>query len=390
MIGMPAMTYSEGLRAGLFLRTLLSENRVVLSCHRNQGSTPVIASRFLQRMLGLATMHGISREHLVHSVPFHYPFPAAASALDATSLRLNVLPRPWVDSSRIRNTLSASDLEQYLQCPYRYYCSRILNLEPEEEVEEVLTSQDFGTQVHRIMRAFWDPDRKEIEHLPGPFAGDLSSQDSRAEEMLRSIAEAEFASVSPDDLEGQRSVRRFLRMIPDIVVAEQQRWEEGWRPKVFEHEFLYSPVADTVTFRCRVDRVDLHTDGEHLAVLDYKTGYSPGDKELAQGARPQLFLYALAAATELNRKPLQLAYYNLKPSKTSPLGTGNLYAKNALSASVERRLDLLPQYQALIRQVAQALGSGNAADFPATVGVTCRFCSYTGVCRKPEVHREAE
>lgn len=390
MLGMPAMTYAEGLRAGLFLRTLLSDARVYLSCHRIQGSTPVIASRFLQRMLGLATVHGIPREQLVCSVPFHYPFPPASSVLDAASLRLDALPRPWVDSSRIRRTLSASDLEQYLQCPYRYYCSRILNLEPEEEVEEVLTSQDFGTLVHRVMRAFWDPDRKEILQLPGPFSGDISSQAPLAEELLQAIADAEFAGVSPGDLDGQRSVRRFRRMIPDIVGAEQLRWEEGWRPHLFEHEFLYSPGSGPVSFRCRVDRVDLHRDGTHLAVLDYKTGYSPGDKELAQGTRPQLFLYALAAAKKLNRQPLQLVYYNLKPSKSSPVGTGSLYSKGELSASVERRLELLPQYEALSHQVAVALGSGNPVDFPAIAGATCRFCSYAGVCRKPEVHSEAE
>ncbi len=390
MLGMPAMTYVEGLRAGLFLRTLLSDDRVYLSCHRNQGSTPVIASRFLQRMLGLATVHGIPRERLVSSVPFQYPLPPASSALDAASLRLNALPRPWVDSARIRRTLSASDLEQYLQCPYRYYCGRILNLEPEEEVEEILTAQDFGTLIHRVMRAFWDPDRRGIPGLPGPFSGDTSSETSQAEELLRAITDAESACVPPGDLDGQRSVRRFRRMIPDIIAAEQQRWEEGWRPHLFEHEFLYSPGSGPVSFQCRVDRVDLHRDGIHLAVLDYKTGHSPGDKELAQGTRPQLFLYALAAANELDRKALQLAYYNLKPSKSSPVGTSSLYSKGELSASVERRLELLPQYEALFRQVAVALGCGAFVDFPAIAGATCRFCSYAGVCRKTEVHSEAE
>jgi len=77
----------------------------------------------------------------------------------------------------------------------------------------------------------------------------------------------------------------------------------GWRPIAYEHAFgienvpaLEMKVGDeTIQVRGYIDRVDRNASGD-LRVIDYKTGSSHlGPRDLIEGRRLQLPIYALAA-----------------------------------------------------------------------------------------------
>lgn len=389
-LGMPAMTYTEGLRASFFLRLVCRDNPLVLTTHRNQGVSPALSSRFLERLLGAATLADVPTPLLLEEHPFQYVLPEGRPGLDLDRWRLDEPPVPRVSTAWVRKRMSASQLESYLQCPYRYYCQRVLALEPEEEVIEALTARDYGTTVHRILRAFHDKDRTDLDGVPGPWLGELDKAGDEPVELLQQIALHEFGDPTRLPLSERLQVEAFLSTVPAIIDKEKDRWASGWRPMHLEKDFRLEIPECGFEFRARVDRVDRRASDGALAVLDYKTGGFPSQEELKSGTYPQLFLYALAveAAGQDGETVLQMDYYGLKPG--TRIGPGGFETGKGLTPVAERRLALKDLYGRLIHQVASDLTQPDETTFPAIPGDACTYCNYAGVCRKGEVSHGTE
>jgi len=193
---------------------------------------------------------------------------------------------------------SPSRLESYGQCPFRFYAAHILKLEPKELPELGLDAAQLGTLLHSILEKAYlaaedpaDPD-SVLDVLPGV-----------AQECFeRAPQEYGFRPTVAWQVEQAQLMDKLaaaVRAIPEL--------EPGWRPHAHEQLFgleghppaVVDTEAGPIQVRGVIDRVDRNEAGE-VRVLDYKTGGSHlSKKDLLDGYRLQLPLYALAAQEAL-------------------------------------------------------------------------------------------
>ena len=233
------------------------------------------------------------------------PFRAAAGRLDDSLRRLVLVPRDGeVELPEGRPSLSASQIETYLECPYKWLTLRRLGL---DDCDAGFSNLEMGTFAHRVLEVTHRQlflEASEHAGLLDENAGERPSEGlfwfdpavrvpgSRVtEENLdhaRELLHAEFAEhLVHQRLEG--SVRGKQALVPhsrtearglvdlerdlaDTLAFESTRFR-GFEPRLFEGRFGGSSGlaatyagADLVG---TIDRIDVDAEGRAL-VIDYK------------------------------------------------------------------------------------------------------------------------
>lgn len=189
---------------------------------------------------------------------------------------------------------SPSRLETYASCPLEFFAAHALQLEVREPPQPGMDVQQRGSLLHAIL---------ERAYREAPIPADPAS----VEETLRAVAAQEFANAPrtygfrPSPLWEMEQAYLLERLVE--TVNELAEVEAGWTPLATERVFGIrgEPALDLeldgehVKLRGVIDRVDTNTTGQ-LRVIDYKTGASGlSPRDLVDGRRLQLPLYALAA-----------------------------------------------------------------------------------------------
>ena len=232
------------------------------------------------------------------------------------------------------HVFSPTALEEYVDCPFKFFLRHVLRLEPLEDPSEEIEVTRRGQAYHRALARLHRKLKEAGVHGP---ADEVTGQVTR--EMNEAVAEDVSRAPSPAAkelwrLEGQRLVKLAAK-----YVEQWRKFVKPWdaeqapRPHLFEADFGL-PTADDgrggvappllillddveVRVSGRIDRVDLAelSDGVGFWIIDYKTGRSTHytGAALQQYRRLQLTLYALAVEEILlagrSARPLGLAYW---------------------------------------------------------------------------------
>ncbi|HEV8717065.1 MAG TPA: PD-(D/E)XK nuclease family protein [Candidatus Binatia bacterium] len=208
--------------------------------------------------------------------------------------------------------LSASALESYARCPFRYFLSAALGLTQQEDPEQLLTlhPRDRGALLHDILQDFFSRLR-QTERLP------VAAQDRTVlQALLRQVAEEHFQTFARSkatgfpllwELEQERLGERLV-----LLLEREYKTASDFLPTAFEAYFgadapgeagAFFPPApvrfaldagEDIGLHGRVDRIDLVAGSGRARLLDYKTG-KPVRGRFAGGTALQLPLYLFAA-----------------------------------------------------------------------------------------------
>lgn len=302
---------------------------------------------------------------------------ASEAARAALAERLG--PMPW--------NVSATALESYASCPFRYFLERVLGVAPLEEPEAVrrLTALDRGSLLHgilhqalRLARADgWLPLRAEHQ------------------ELVLEIAREALDRFEAEGLTGLPALWRLEREGLELelrrFVLDEASEGEAYVPAHFEVCFglrphhgedeLGSPEGIvlelegdlSVRVRGRIDRIDVRPSDGSARVLDYKTGSAGGAPKadsFAGGSALQLPLYLRAAQALLgDAATVDLAAYRFITERGGYRAVG--FSRSAL----EERADELTS---ILATIASGIASGRF--FAGLSGEGCRFCGHKGVC----------
>ncbi len=271
--------------------------RVVLSAPRRRDGAPAVPARWLVRLSAFLAGHGAA-------LPVH-PAAAWAQALDqppgAPIPARPPRPRPALRDRPRR--LSVTEVETWLRDPYAIYAKHVLGLKALRPLEESADRAEYGTIVHAAIAAF-------VTALPPTYPP--HAENMLRIEMLKALAIGGFR---PALAAWWRP--RLLRIADWVARAERDR--RLVEPRMLVRTEIKGvwdvPAARPFQLTGRADRIERRPDGA-LAILDYKTGVTPGQGAVDQGYAPQLPLEAAMAAAgafgaDMVGRTTELTYWRL-------------------------------------------------------------------------------
>ncbi len=404
-----------------FYRLLLSADSVTLTWPESEGDRPLIPSSFLDELTPLKAAGLINRDagktsgiQFSLNIEDSRSIPELAKAISAAGqvdgidalLHAEIEGLAGIRSALSQNPAQAApaapplikrefwvtELDAYLNCPYDYFVSRILGLEPLEEVTEDLSASDRGSKVHGILKNFYET-----------FGRTAVTRENRDEAMavLRRLADQSFGREA-DTFRNRREKGLFLSVMAErFLDAEIGFWKQGMKPAYLEQKIERIPLmlstGQEIELSGKIDRIDADENGNFI-VVDYKTGKYPLPKKGIDQDIFQLPVYAVMARQALSGKdpaltrPIGLAYYDLAGKSGAGARDVVLFDKDVLSGHPSSTPQSSPKstqdFESILAQsmdkARRAIEHILARDFPAAPGEEnrCRYCRNEEMCKE--------
>jgi ATP-dependent helicase/DNAse subunit B len=270
-----------------------------------------------------------------------------------------------------------SSLERYLECPFRYFADRVLELEEDPEDEATLTPRQLGIFVHDVFQTFFQEwNRRGLraitpENLP----------DARA--VFREIVEPLLDKLPQDEAAVQRT--KLLGSAADEGLAEAVfQLEAEWPTPVVERlleqalsgEFEIQTENETrqVFLKGKADRIDLLADGT-FRIIDYKLGYAP-ERKLAL----QLPIYSVCAVQYLRA----VRNETWQPGQAGYIAFGGDRRFIPMLGRNKDKEATLHDAQVRLLTTIDAIERGEFPPRPSDI-MLCTRCVHAAVCRKDYV-----
>ena len=210
------------------------------------------------------------------------------------------------------HSFSATQLELYGRCPFRFFAQDLLNLQPLRDPAADDSALKRGNLVHRILYHFY-ADHGEAAERPENLATNLEKLRHQGHQIAEEMRLTGFfwereleRLLGSDDGDREGVLPRFLRLqaaaanpaVPthfELSFGSYPGMEEGDQQSTTTPYAIGDPeTGDEVRLSGKIDRIDRTADG-HFVVFDYKTGRVPSLADIDTGLNLQLPLYLLAA-----------------------------------------------------------------------------------------------
>ncbi|MFN0091514.1 MAG: PD-(D/E)XK nuclease family protein [Acidimicrobiales bacterium] len=311
---------------------------------------------------------------------------AARSSAQLTEWDGNLTGRP--PAPLAGRLLSATQLETWARCGYRYFLAYVLGLAERDNPEEVvdLAPLDRGAALHLVLERFF------AEALPAPPPpGEPWPPEARRR--VAELADEVFADYEARGRTGRavhwRLTRADLHALLEEFLAADDAHRAATRSRPVRVELPFglggeAPVTLEVggrrlAFRGRADRVDRSDDGR-LLVSDYKTGKGKAYERLDEGdpvragQTLQLGLYAYAAADQLGGAAVEAHYWMVDPAAA--------FARHGYAWTPERADRFLEVVAAVAEGIERGVFPAEPGEWNTYRGThdNCTYCEFDPVC----------
>jgi ATP-dependent helicase/DNAse subunit B len=348
-LGLPGSTEAQAEERFLFdLASTRATEQVVLSYAQfDEKGEETLPSFFLEGREAIAVSTRVQPKprRVVHAQD-------TGPIQDATLLR---------EIATRRRTLSASAIESFLQCPFRFFARHTLKLNPRPAAPrdrlDVLLQ---GSIVHQAL----------AEWMRMPLLG---------AEVLDRVFEEECERRRIPRTYRTEAVR--LEMLRHFeMFLDNHEVELGWKTKVEEKfEFALSPE---LSIRGRIDRLETGPNGQAL-VIDYKYSGQVKDKveQNESGSLVQGGLYLLAAERAFGLEPAGMLYCGVK-KKVNWVGWQAISGLREIGepCTPERLRELAEDAARKASETHAAILAGRVEVHPAEPK-KCDWCDYRDICR---------
>jgi len=290
---------------------------------------------------------------------------------------------------------SASALESYVQCPFRFFIEKVLKLEEIKEPEDRLDALQIGDLYHRILFKYFS------NNFPGDWKQDLDKYLSG----LESSAEKVFA-----EYEGKRSLSKGVwrvyreEILNNLKLLIEQEYNNDFQTLPYKLEFGFGIAKDyqdsedniedpveielideKMKLKGKIDRIDSRINQEDLMVYDYKLSDRRGKtKDFFDYNELQLPLYLLALEKMMPDKNLMGgAYYSVRDLNKKGLWKKEFvdYApKTNRSSTVMDQDNWLRYFENLKAELENLLAGIKSGDYRLDPQ-ECDYCDGKEICR---------
>lgn len=274
-------------------------------------------------------------------------------------------------------TYSVSSLERYLQCPFRFFSERVLDLREDPEDEATLNPKELGIFVHEVFQTFFEEWNRQGQR------GITPENLAQARATFREVIEPLLAKLPEDEAVIQRT--RLLGSAADEGLAEavfqvEAEWEtpvlERLLEQTLEGEFDITTETETrrIALRGKADRIDLLQDGT-FRIIDYKLSRAP-ERKLAL----QLPIYTVCAIQHLR----QTTGRDWEAGQAGYIAFGQDRQFVPMLARGKSQDATLLDAQTRLLDAVRRIERGEFPPTPADP-MMCTRCAHAAVCRKDYV-----
>lgn len=303
---------------------------------------------------------------------------------------------------------SATELESYAECPFRFWLESVLDVAELPLPEEGTDHLGRGVMIHDVlarllrengMRLGDDLARQFVEYVEERLGRripetELQQALQRIEHLLMEEWAVAFAQQNSEYLEHVKASWEQLAepLPPELAFGKLPREQDD--PAAARQPLVLGQGAQQTVVWGRIDRVDRGRAGDKdvFTVIDYKTGKRPSLKldDLESGRGLQLPLYLLAVKrlglAGPDAVPFQMGYWALKETGFSP-GLRNRAKFGSLEQAVLDQLEAT--LDVVVPRLAEGIRSGRFVVENADEQCT-GHCAYRTVCRVNQIRPLAD
>jgi ATP-dependent helicase/DNAse subunit B len=311
-----------------------------------------------------------------------------------------------------QRTFSATDLERYAGCPFRFFLERILKIEPLEDLSLEFDVLERGRVVHDVLSAFHKAVNARLGRPGSPLQLDAAEFQTLLDAAIRDSLPAEPRNPVRAALRevDRRLVVEWLSHYREQIEKYDALWEDFSGPmaaELFEVSFGRSGEAppstdlplefvgekETVRLSGRIDRIDtgVFAGRTIFNIIDYKTGRSIRltPESVAAGTTLQLPIYAIATMelilNDRDPYPWRAGYWYLRDDGFKPRQAMKMYE------DIDGRIELDPKWEDVraglrdtVLGLVRALRAGRFPVCSADEHCT-GHCPFRTVCRINQV-----
>ena len=248
------------------------------------------------------------------------------TACDDEEKVLNLLNEFYEGGSK---KLSASSINEYIDCSLRFYFSSVEKIEESDKVLEDVDASIFGTIYHEIMQKIYSPYEGEI--ITPQIIEKIKAENKKIEDIMltiyvcKDIKTSNYNTKTPKPLTG----RLYLRgEIIKKMVTRTLEIDKGRAPfKMLKTELKIDttmPLSNKkdVQLKGYIDRLDLEED--NINIIDYKSGSAKIEFETIE----KLFI----SGKDRGKQVFQLLFYVFLMKKSiRDMSAGSSENKNIMS-----------------------------------------------------------
>ena len=375
----PELHEEREQKEALFRRLLATslEGTVITRSLTDQSGRPLGGSQFIDPLF--AHQKGPGSWERAGSIEYKpsdvmpsdgsFWFNGAEVPLSADKKERGSFPRTGEGSVSDNLTVSLSNIDEWRECPYRYWCRT--NIKLKDHDIRLFDHLRAGSLLHSVWERSWR------EYLSSPRSFTLLSKN----QWKKAASEYYPELLTDPRLERHAdSMIKQMGLVAELLDTIESSHEIKNRTRAELEYKLPEYCIDGVMFKGRADRVDLYKDG--FVVLDYKSKRSyDHQNEL------QLAAYAVIINKTTGEKPLGYGWIGHKDASLygyfSSDAMQSAYRSGKRKKGIEEFLDLAEK---TMEDMAESLKAGL---FPANYeSAMCRFCEFFVICRKREGYRD--
>ncbi len=308
--GLPTYELQDSIWAYYFYRSICRAQRIwLLYDSRTDGLQSGEESRFIKQLKYLYEVP------LIEKVA---TYALSASGLETTLPRVEKTPAVLAELEQNylteRKAFSASALNDYLDCPLRFYFKHVKGIKEPDEVVEDLDASLFGSIFHQVMEQLYRP------FIGGELLPDTLRALRRDRRRIDSLIDAAFTDHQIVEIRGQNLIlydliRHFVlqTLEVDARVSQQGTPLRLIGTESETHCLLPLSGGRTVKLKGVIDRMDSQ-DSAVVRVVDYKSGYV-GRKD---DCRDVFKLFDSSLASDRPHVAFQLYFYVLMLRRGRP------------------------------------------------------------------------
>ncbi len=285
------------------------------------------------------------------------------------------------------SALSASLINDYINCPLRFYFSAVEGLKEEQEISESIESDVFGSIYHRLLEIIYN------RFIGISVTPDAVSQIIKNDVFLTDIIEKAFARYFFKDEKNVKPLQGQFYLIGEILRSYVKKTLEADKQFMpFTYIGSEFRIEDThrlsdsleINFKGSIDRIDCTSTS--YRIIDYKTGNGENkfktidelfDSTISKRKYQilQVFIYALFYGKKNPEKKLSPNVYYLRSIFKDFDPT--IYCENEPIHDINT---YLPEFVEKFNSVLSEIFDANVPFKQTQNEYNCQWCNFRNIC----------